>query len=414
MTLPRPPLFLLIVGASLVEAFIACANSHDEVDPTPLPPPTDDSGPTPVLPESGAPDADAGESDRDAAALRCMPNNTCLLEMPNPAIYGLSKFVFTGVIADPKIGVWAIANGIEGVDSESATAQVLHLEANGVWAVRFGPMLGVAAAAKSVRLLSLTGDGNGHLLAVGVTKTDALEGVVLRGDGTTFTTERLGNDLRSTWAAGPNDAFIVGGGGRVYSGPVVRRVNNWRSENAPTDPPSSFNAVWGTGPLDVYAGGAVAGEFQDTAFVARRTKRNPDAGAVWSYVTFPSDSQSVGAREVFSGAAADGGTSWWAGAEFTFGEKSVVATRPTDGGIEWNRNSFSPSVYLRAFATRSANDIWAVGGLGRVYHYDGTAWTDSFLVFNGAPLTANLTAVASSPTELFVVGDGVALKRPLP
>lgn len=382
--------------ASLLALFAACANASDG-DETP---PADEAGtPEAGLPEASAADADAGrDGDADAAALRCS-GETCMIDLPNAAIYGLSEWVFAGVYADPLIGVWAIANGVEGTD-EGATTQLLHLE-DDVWKVRLGVTLG--SDARSVKLRSISGDGKGKLLAVGTTTSEPT-GVILRGDGTTFTVESFGEDLRATWVAAPNDAWVVGGDGGVFHS---TSDGGWQYEGKT---PADFNAVWGSGAGDVYVGGSSPGSFQDTGYLGHRAV--VDGGATWTYAGFPSPAQIVGTREIFGGVAAAPGKSWWAGAEF-YGTKTVLAHTAIDGGQEvWVRDTFSPPVDLRSFWARSESDVWAVGALGRLYHYDGAAWKDAFLVFNGAPLTAHLTGISgTSAGELFIVGQGIALRR---
>ncbi|MDB5218750.1 MAG: hypothetical protein JWO86_6677, partial [Myxococcaceae bacterium] len=323
----------------------------------------------------------------------------------NAAIYGLTRFVFAGVYADPQTGVWAIANGVEGTD-DAATAQLLHLE-NDVWKVRLGVTLGTDA--RSVRLTSISGDGAGKLLAVGSTTISATtpdsRGVILRGDGTTFTVESLGEDLRATWVAAPGDAYVVGGDGGVFHS---TSDGGWKYEGTT---PADFAAVWGSGRGDVYVGGSAPADFGDTGYLGHRTVIDGGAPS-WTYTAFPSSEQTVGTARIFGGVAGAPGDSWWAGAEF-FGNTTVIARSSLDGGQEvWTRSTFVPNVELHGFWARSKSDIWAVGGLGRLYHFDGTAWKDAFLVFNGAPLTANLTGVSGTAAgELFIVGDGVSLRR---
>ncbi len=56
----------------------------------------------------------------------------------------------------------------------------------------------------------------------------------------------------------------------------------------------------------------------------------------------------------------------------------------------------------------AANDIWAVGDLGTVLHWNGTAWTSS----NPGTTTTNFAAVwASSATDVWIVGDLGAIRH---
>jgi hypothetical protein len=389
-------LHLAAVLAAMLALFAACANADDNDD---APPPNgDDAGPSEAgLPEADAPDA-GGDGGLDAAPLRCSAG-TCLVDLPNAPVYGLTRFVFAGVYADPVSGVWAIANGVEGIDVAS-TAQLLHLEGD-AWKVTLGVTLG--ADAQSVRLTSISGDGAGKIIAVGTTVADPT-GVILRGDGTNFSVESFGEDLRATWVAAPNDAYVVGGDGGVFHS---ASDGGWAYEGTTS---ADFAAVWGSGPNDVYVGGSTHPDFQDNAYLGHRT--TIDGGPSWTYTTFGYSEDNVAAAGMFAGVSGAPGSGFWAGAEF-FGNTTVLAKLSVDGGQEvWTRDTFVPHVVLSAFWARTSDDVWAVGGLGRLYHYDGTTWADAFLVFNGAPLTANLTGVSgTSAGELFIVGDGVSLRR---
>jgi hypothetical protein len=308
--------------------------------------------------------------------------------------------MFAGVHVDPLIGAWAIANGPDS--DESGTSQLLHFE-DGGWKVKLAVVLAAGADSQSVRLTSISGDGSGKLLAVGTTRTEPT-GVILRGDGLTFSVTAFDEDLRAVWCAGTDSAFIAGGGGRIFrSAPD----GGWANESAPA---GDFVAIWGSGPRDVYVGGSTFDEgFFDTfGHLGHRTVN--DAGVrKWSFRTFaPPGTPYPGFREIRAGVAS--------GATRLFTAPESLARLSVDGGVgTWTRDAFTPPVNLNAFWARTPDEIWVVGDIGRVYRFDGASWTDAFLVFNGAPLTVRLTAISgASSGELFVVGENVALRRAAP
>ena len=62
---------------------------------------------------------------------------------------------------------------------------------------------------------------------------------------------------------------------------------------------------------------------------------------------------------------------------------------------------------MRGLWSISPKDIWAVGDLGLIMHFDGTAWTTTTGV-----TTKDLTAVwASSATDVWAVGDSGTIAR---
>jgi hypothetical protein len=123
----------------------------------------------------------------------------------------------------------------------------------------------------------------------------------------------------------------------------------------------------------------------------------------------------LGTREIAAGIATSVEDAWWAADRVLARTKAGPDAGEDDVVIDGWRRALRPPVLLRSFWAKAEDDIWAVGDLGRVYHFDGTNWTDARLVFNGAPLMANLTAISGTSTgELLIVGDGVALRRRAP
>ena len=392
LAFPSP---FLLLPLPFIAMFVACAGSDSATDTPTLDGGAEDSS----LPETGSPE-DAGDAgaEVDAAGLRCS-GDFCLVDLPNPGAYGFTKWVFRSVQVDPTAGTWAIANGVIGLDE--ATTQMLRFDGS-AWKAMHAPVLGAGADKRNIRLASLSTNGAGKLLAVGSTIDDGT-GVIVSGDGAAFTTDTFEVPLEASWFAAPDLAWVAGRGGAIYRSTAE---GDWISES--NDTGGEFVAVWGSGPDDVYVSGEKFEDFGSYGYLGHRTV--DDAGATWSFATFLElQPRPFGDHTIYAGIAFADGTRFWAAPD-------VLARGTTGGGeTEWEADAFDPRVAINAFWARGPNDIWAVGNVGRIYHFDGTAWKAELLVFNGAPLVTNLTGIAGTSTgELFIVGDDVALRRKAP
>ena len=385
---------LLASGLLPLIVFAACAESGDS------PGYVQEDG---AAPEAGIPDATdasaADARDEDVEALRCS-EGFCIVDLPTPEAHGFTQWAFTGVQVDPVIGAWAIANGASGVDG--ATARILHFE-DGTFEPVHSPALGSGGDERAIELVSLASDGAGHLVAVGATLDDATP-VIVRGDGTTFTTTTFdGGPLASVWFAEPGEAWFVGTGGGIYRSSTD---GGWESESI--EAPVDFASVWGSGPGDLYVGGVNVDPeaFWPFGYLGHRTLS--DAGApTWTFRSFDDLQQDRwGDSVILAGVAPPDGTRFWAAPNL------LARTAPGGGHDDWVADTFEPRVVIRAFWARGKDDVYAVGRLGRVFHFDGTSWKDLLLSYNGAPLTPHLTAIAGTNAgEIFIVGEGVALRR---
>jgi hypothetical protein len=380
---------LALVPLLTCVAFAACASSGEEAE-NKL-----DGGGDAASPST--PDAADVEridaSTRDAADLRCS-RGFCIVDLPSAGAYGFTKWLFNGVQADPEIGVWAIATGDPALDD--ATAQLLRFE-KGAWKPTYAPALGSGIGKRNVRLTSLASDGAGHLMAIGSTIDDGTT-VIVRGDGTTFTTTPFDGTASAVWFAGPDEAWAVGSGGSIYRSLAD---GSWASES--NELGGDFYSVWGSGSGDVYVGGV--GPDYYYGYVGHRTIE--DGGARWSFRSFePEQMWLYGNHTIWSGIAMPDGPRFWA-AESMFGRGA------SDGGeVDWTADPFVPRVTVRSFWARANDDIWAVGHVGSIFHFDGTAWKNALLEFNGAPLTSHLKAVTGTNAgEVFIVGEGISLWR---
>jgi len=167
---------------------------------------------------------------------------------------------------------------------------------------------------------------------------------VYRFNGTSWTTDTFpdaanGSDL--TAIAGSSTLLFVGG-----ADGAIRRFNGSWAVEAAAATNHYVSAIWSDPSGIAYAVGAAPGGVTGPAGEVRRR----DATGTWTAMTLPPGTQSL---------------------------ESV-----------WGS---------------SANDVWAVGGVGpnNIYHYDGTSWT-RFV----APTPYDLKGVAGTgPNDVFAVGS---------
>ncbi|AKU93795.1 Type IV fimbrial biogenesis protein PilY1 [Labilithrix luteola] len=388
----------LLLALMPAAAFVACAHA----DETPNSASTDGGVPEASPADAGGEDANDSGRDIDAEALRCS-NDFCLVDTPPPSAYGFTKWMFMGVQVDPVIGTWAIANGQPG---DEGTAQLLRLE-DGVWKPRYAPTLGSGAAKRSIRLAALAGDGKGHLIAIGTAKDDNST-VILRSDGVTVTTSAFPGELIATWMTGNDDAWVVGRTGSIHHSVGG---GEWTDESNPAG--GTFYAIWGSGPSDVYVGGQSEYDpetFESWAYVGHRTL--DDAGApTWTFEMLGDLQKEVDGAgyPIIAGIAPPGGRPF-------LSAPNVSAWLEADAGASsWVRDPYRPRTWVQALWARSASEVWAAADTGRVYRYDGTTWHELSFFFNGAPAGNHLTGISGTAQgEIFVVGEGIALRRQVP
>lgn len=312
------------------------------------------------------------------------------------------------------------------------------------------------------------GDGHGAVWAV----TEA--GTVLRWDGAVWKAHvTLDGPLTAIWGSGPTDVWIAGRrglwhgsgdtpdtldfaittlpgddaapivsvwgssaddvwavGGSTTEIPHVARVLHFARASSGTDPnweldplsaePLAFTHVWGSREGGVWLSGLAYddAEFADYGVVYRRSPHAPGAG---SFVAEPLPGRDdgppfgrfAGARSVAT--LADG--------EFlvlgTTGDTrgAYWRARTTDGGrtFAWTfeESPVSGIAENAAWGTRH-DDVWIGSDFGQLKHWDGRSWKPAILTLTGYPVTAPLRGFwGIGGEELWVVGDGIALRREL-
>ena len=278
------------------------------------------------------------------------------------------------------------------------------------------------ASGKTLR--SIGGTSPTDLWAVGD------EGVVLRrtvsGSVASWSVVPSGTtgNLQSVWSATAGDLWIVGTTGALRSkgtpGTAGFTFVAAKPPAALLDGLTGLYRVWGTDAKNVWMVGpdpcldpdAVC-EYGEAHVLRYGTLA--DGGPRWSRVD-------IGTNPFFNvgiagGAATPDNEIVVAGYEYLNG---CIATSPIgadagDAGITWNASGVC--FRQRGVWMRTAAQGWSVGTDGLAQEWDGKKWHPARLTITAVPIANHLYSVrgarASSGTELWIVGDGIALHRHL-
>jgi hypothetical protein len=228
------------------------------------------------------------------------------------------------------------------------------------------------------RLTGVWGSASNDVYAVGWSTAGTAD--LLHFDGTTWSPiQVLLSSLQAVWGSGPNDVFVGGGVDMLhYDGTTWTALPSLSKY---------VQAIWGSGPGDVYlvAGDNVVGEidhYDGSAF--QHVASGAGLKGIWG--SGPGDVFVVG-----FGANGDvimhfDGTSW-------------TSTFPSGIG--------TTTLSLAAVWGSGPDDVFAVGW-GGVLHYDGTSWSPfSF------PFSVQLYAAwGSSGHDVIAVGNAGAFEYP--
>jgi hypothetical protein len=347
----------------------------------------------------------------------------------------LSKAAYGG---NRTVSVWGAAPG--DVRAAGDGGRIVHWN---------GADWRVVASGTTQALTDLWGSGPDDVWAVGA------GGTLLHWNGVGWSRGEEGttNDLMGVWGSGPDDVWAVG---------AAQTIVHWNGASWTTGQLSDAGSpywvwsVWGSGPDDVWAAGketlshwdgrawtsvdmtgllfGLSGTGPNDVWVTGGWTRHWDgqtwtsfedvAGtAVWARTA--NDAWIVGA----SGHTAHwDGTSWTAKDEFEYavdlaavwgaGANQVWAVGRSKisgygvivrwDGATWSREPIASLGTMTGIWGRGPDDVWAVGQ-SAIFHWDGTAWSESAQ----ASGSAGLRAVWVSPDgHVWAVGDtGTVLRR---
>lgn len=202
---------------------------------------------------------------------------------------------------------------------------------------------------------------------------------VAHWDGTRWTTMTAGNgELTDIWGASSNDVWATG----IYSGLLHWNGTSWSKVTVtPTDANYKNERLWGFGANDIWAVGSDGQAMHWT-------------GAQWNMLPLPSNQDFL----FVGGPAADdvwilseyagvryNGTLASSMGPFPLGRRAMWFSSRNDAwaanladtiehwnGKRWTTSSldhFGSTATITSIFGTSANDVWAAGGRGRLFHY---------------------------------------------
>jgi hypothetical protein len=181
-------------------------------------------------------------------------------------------------------------------------------------------------------------------------------GMVLRGNGTTFTrvtTPLTGGTWLEVWGLSATEVYITGDAGRIM------RWNGSAFEIIPSGVSDELWGIWGPNSTTLFAVG-------NNGAIIRWD------GLQWRRLTAPTNAPLF---DVW-------GTS--AGNVFAVGIDGVIVRYD---GVSWTTMSTPSSTNLFALRGRAFNDVYAVGNNGATWWFDGTSWR-ALAIGNGQNLRA--------------------------
>jgi alpha-tubulin suppressor-like RCC1 family protein len=172
-----------------------------------------------------------------------------------------------------------------------------------------------------------------------------------------------GNELSSVWVANASDAWAVGSGGTAV------HFNGTSWSGVLTGTTDALNGLWGASSTEAYAVGANG-----------RILRY--GGSTWD--TLPRFTTTTSLEAIWGASP-----------------KDLFVTAGTEiyhyNGTVWRSQANLPGAVNALWGT-SGSDVWAVGGGGQVYRYDGTSWNQVY-----SPTSADIVTVwGTSPTNVYI------------
>ncbi len=191
---------------------------------------------------------------------------------------------------------------------------------------------------------------------------------------------------RGLWGRAENDVYLVGQMSKpAPTGGVIYHFDAVASLATPRDSMLDFDAVWGSGPDDVYIAGSGSGTGNPSYhFDGQRLSPGPFPQSLWVRGLWGS-----GPGDLWATAFCDG-IYHWDGTNLTVSQPPL-----TVGGLP---------VGLRGIWGLSATEVYAVGGRGTVLRYDGKTWKP---LAKGTSASLNVVWGVSG-SDLFVGGEGIA------
>jgi hypothetical protein len=383
----------LTITTVVLALLAACADSGEGAAPPPI---GDDVAPPPGEADAALYEA-GGEAETPRTARICTDDGWCHTDVP-------SGHTLLDVWSDTQGSAWAV----------SEEGGILRWDGL-AWSVHFTNM---------TKLVSIWGSGPNDLWAGG-------PGGLLHGDGTEWRPVPLeaegdealditGGAASDVWVAGksaggrPRVFHVAGAGGAVTSEPIEDALAAHEYYDYFTD----VRRVWKTTNGDVW----VCVSIIAWDFIADYLYRRPaGTSSEWQQIPFPSEFAKFDySDQKFTGAGATGDDVWLfaniddVGASYWTAKTGTVVER-TDWKLgRWKHpldREFDKSARTGIWGV-SANDVWVIGTVGRIQHWDGASWTLPRVIVDDVPIGEELRAVAGQrDDDLWVVGGRYALHR---
>jgi len=219
-------------------------------------------------------------------------------------------------------------------------------------------------------------------------------------------------NLWGIWAADAMNLFAVGDSGTLLAS--VNGGATWDSKSIAT---VSLRGIWGSSLNDIYVVG-----------LAGTILHSTDAGSIWQpqsggngnifsiwglsasdiYVAEGAGTVLHGPNWTPHAAATSVSAVWgtWTGNLYAVGTSGAIY-HSTDGGSNWTAQTSGTTQWLFSIFGTTATDVYAAGDNGTLLHsVDGASW-ELVAVLTGA----RLRAIVQADSGLYVVGDGIVLKK---
>jgi hypothetical protein len=382
----------------------AAPNDADGGNTQVPPPPPDDAG-------TDSPDDDDDDDASPDAAIaprECSKDGFCPTALP-------PKTSLRGVWSDGSDVTWAVSD--EGA--------ILRY-ANKAWTIH--------STRKDEQLITIWGSGPTDIW-IG-SSSGLLHGEGASSSQISFTpAENLPGDrtpITSIWGTSATDVWAIGGAndfplagrllhfaGKKAKGPLPGPTSDWTLENPNRDP------VWWRKVFGSKTGGVfIAGIRDDRATFQREVivmRRRLPQGTDFTEMELPKDPelpdypQAASLEQVYDAAGSvDGKTMWLIGKTHSARPTYLRATSTdNEQTFTWSfhKNGVFGEPTSNAVAALSLNEAWILGDYGRLQHFNGTKWVQSRITVTKLPVTTPFFAAGGHESDLWFVGDDIALHR---
>jgi hypothetical protein len=215
------------------------------------------------------------------------------------------------------------------------------------------------------------------------------------------------SNLRSVWGSGPSDVWAGGALGTLlhYDG------TSWSQVSAPI---ANVDSIWGSGPNNVwFVGSTTVLRWNGSTFTI-----SGFGGTLLSVSgTGPTDVWVTGENTLlhryngvtWSTVVPGTGTTFLAAFARTYSDVWAATVMPGKETVRWNGIKWTPfrsdvRVFFRSIAGEGADDVWAAGN-SRIARWNGVSWTSE------EPFGPDQTlwSVTTAPGHVWVVGDNALI-----